>query len=218
MFQRFPSLTRFSQGWSISEKIDGSNAQIWIDTLSSADDKPVRDKFALACIAPEPSNPEYKLHIVAGSRNRFIGNSRGDDNMGFAKWVQDNAEMLVKTLGEGRHFGEWWGKGIQRGYGLNHKRFSLFNTLRWKQEDLPEGLYVVPCLLDNQYLDNPGAAFMGAMALLQQNGSQAVPGFMNPEGIVMYHRPSGTTFKKTFDYDEYGKWMENQENRNAKSQ
>jgi len=27
-FEKFPSLTRFSQGWTITEKIDGTNAQV----------------------------------------------------------------------------------------------------------------------------------------------------------------------------------------------
>jgi hypothetical protein len=123
--------------------------------------------------------------------------------------------MLVKTLGEGRHYGEWWGQGIQRGYGLSEKRFSLFNTLRWKQTELPEGLYVVPCLVDNEYIDNPGQAADNIMFRLKSKGSRAAPGFMDPEGIVMFHRASGVAFKKTFDYDEYGKWMENQERKQA---
>ena len=30
MFEPFPKLTRFSQDWTVTEKIDGSNAQIFI--------------------------------------------------------------------------------------------------------------------------------------------------------------------------------------------
>jgi hypothetical protein len=212
-FERFPSLTRFSQGWSISEKIDGTNACVYIDTMCSADDKQEREQYSLGCFAPDLTNPEYKLHILAGSRTRWI--TPDNDNFGFAKWVRNNAEMLVRTLGEGRHFGEWWGQGIQRGYGLKEKRFSLFNTLRWKQDELPEGLYVVPCLLDNEYAADPGLVAKKALDFLKEHGSQAAPGFMDPEGIVMFHRASGVAFKKTFDYDEYGKWMENKERRNA---
>jgi hypothetical protein len=29
---------------------------------------------------------------------------------------------------------------------------------------------------------------------------------MNPEGLVAFHRASGLLFKKTFEYDEAGKW------------
>jgi hypothetical protein len=198
MFERFPSLTRFSQGWSISEKIDGTNAQVFIANLI---DPNINHAQSVARVGD--------LYIFAGSRSRLI--TPDNDNHGFARWVRDNAEMLVSTLGEGRHFGEWWGRGIQRGYGLDEKRFSLFNTLRWKQEDLPEGLYVVPCIINNEYLNSPGTTAESALFELKEKGSLAAPGFMDPEGIVMFHRASGVAFKKTFDYDEFGKWMENQE-------
>lgn len=218
MFERFPSLTRFSQGWSISEKIDGTNSQVYIYPRTEYDGKDYAAS-ALACVDG--------LHLFAGSRSRLITPER--DNHGFARWAQKNAEMLVRTLGEGRHFGEWWGRGIQRGYELGEKRFSLFNTLRWKQDELPEGLYVVPLIefepfagemhedgghffhkIDNEYLNNPGSWAVKCLERLREHGSFAAPGYMNPEGIVMFHRASGVAFKKTFDYDEYGKWMENQ--------
>jgi hypothetical protein len=125
MFQKFPSLTRFSHGWSITEKIDGTNAQIIIDGCY-AEDEQYRER-AIAEV--------NGLFVFAGSRTKLI--TPKDDNHGFAKYVEGNAEMLVTTLGEGRHYGEWWGSGIQRNYGLKEKRFSLFNTFRWKQDELP---------------------------------------------------------------------------------
>jgi len=206
MFERFPSLTRFSQGWSISEKIDGTNAQVIIDNLASSDDVHWKDK-ALAHIPDEFGG----LFIFAGSRSKLITPKK--DNFGFARWVQQNAEMLVTTLGQGRHFGEWWGVGIQRGYNISERRFSLFNTFRWKQEELIAGLHVVPSLMFNDYCEDPGTVAKECLERLRNEGSLAAPGFMNPEGIVMYHRKSGTSFKKTFDYDEHGKWMEQQEAR-----
>jgi hypothetical protein len=203
VFERFPSLTRFSQGWTITEKIDGSNGQVLI-------------RHAEGRAAWGDQEHDYAIldkvgdfFVYAGSRNRLL--TVENDHAGFAKWVLANAEMLVTTLGEGRHFGEWWGQGIQRNYGLKEKRFSLFNTHRWKQADLPEGLHVVPCLLDNAYADEPSGYANMAMRRLKEGGSLASPGFMDPEGIVMHHRASGATFKKTFDYDEFGKWKENQE-------
>jgi hypothetical protein len=71
--------------------------------------------------------------MLAGSRSQYITPER--DNHGFARWVQDDADELW-ALGEGRHFGEWWGSGIQRGYGLQkgEKRFSLFNVARWADD------------------------------------------------------------------------------------
>ena len=34
------------------------------------------------------------------------------------------------------------------------------------------------------------------------NGSYAVPGFMRPEGIIIFHSASGYLFKKTVENDE----------------
>jgi len=207
LFESFPSLTRFSQGWSITEKIDGTNAQVYITHYDAEpDDDQHRRELDMLSLGEKDG-----YRIFAGSRTRMITTS--NDNHGFAGWVKNNSDMLIDTLGPGRHFGEWWGRGIQRGYGLNEKRFSLFNSLRWKQEDLPEGLYVVPCIVNNEYLDNPGEAAQEALNGLKIMGSHAAPGFMNPEGIVMFHRASGVAFKKTFDYDEYGKWIEKQSNK-----
>lgn len=199
MFQKFASLTRFSQDWTVTEKIDGTNGQLFIDTDADCVDGPQIREFSLG--------QHDGFHLLAGSRTRFL--TPKDDNHGFARWAEGNAEVLIKALGQGRHYGEWWGKGIQRNYSLPEKRFSLFNVSRWKQEELPEGLlYVVPSFCIGEYFDVPGGAFKDAMNKLRKEGSLASPGFMDPEGIVMFHGRSRTLFKKTFDYDEKGKWAE----------
>lgn len=217
MFQRFASLTRFSHDWTITEKIDGTNACIVIDPMASADDAPYRDQVIAEI--PGAIHGEFPLYVLAQSRNNLITPAK--DNAGFANWVANNAAELVEILGVGRHFGEWCGAGIQRRYGLNIKKFALFNTHRWR--DLaghPDGgliggqLTVVPVLAEG-YMDNPGAVAMGAMSMMKQNGSVFAPGFMDPEGVVMRYNPSGTVFKKTFDYDEQGKWAENQARKNS---
>lgn len=209
MFERFASLTRFSHDWTITEKIDGTNACIFITT---------------------PDNPDIDIDLrtAAGdgvvvfcqSRNRII--TPTDDNMGFATWVSNNIEPLVEILGQGRHYGEWCGGSIQRGYGLKNKKFVLFNTHRWRGlSDHPDGgllngqLTCVPVLAEG-YMDNPGQEALHAMDVLKTTGSAFAPGFMDPEGVVMRHNPSGTVFKKTFDYDEQGKWAENQERKKTK--
>lgn len=212
MFQRFQSLTRFSHDWTITEKIDGTNACIIIELderMAWGDgeyDYAMIDKIG-------------NYAVYAQSRNNLI--YLGKDNAGFAAWVKANAGPLVGILGEGRHYGEWCGAGIQRRYGLANKRFALFNTHRWGAlRDHPEGgllgdaLTVVPVLAEG-YMDNPGQQALDAMEKLRENGSAFAPGFMEPEGVVMRHNPSGTVFKKTFDYDEFGKWKENQDRRAA---
>lgn len=127
--------------------------------------------------------------------------------------MTDHAEELIATLGAGRHYGEWVGKGVnKRGYNLDEKVFALFNVHRWGGADLPHRVRVVPVLFEG-YADNPGAEAEKALAALREFGSAFAPGFNNPEGIVMRHGPSGTLFKKTFDYDEEGKWAENESRR-----
>jgi hypothetical protein len=40
---------------------------------------------------------------------------------------------------------------------------------------------------------------------LWNKGSRAAPGFMHPEGIVVYHVAGNVAFKKTFEKDQTGK-------------
>jgi hypothetical protein len=188
-FLSFEKISRFSNGVVITEKLDGTNAQIYI-----VNEEPAAD--ATATVIHEGTT----YAIYAGSRNRWI--TPADDNFGFAKWVKENSSEIVK-LGLGRHYGEWWGSGIQRRYGLTEKRFSLFNCGRWAQQELPSMCHVVPQLfsgrLDNDTVD-------AVMAALKRDGSVAAPGFMNPEGIVLFHTASRTLYKKTFEHDNAGKW------------
>ncbi len=135
------------------------------------------------------------------SRKRFI--VPGDDNYGFAAWAQEHRDELL-TMGEGRHFGEWWGAGIQRRYGLTEKRFSLFDVNRWQDgcAARPACCGVVPILYQGDF---DMARINGAMMDLAIMGSSAAPGFMNPEGIVVFHTATGTLFKQTFENDAEGK-------------
>lgn len=84
--------------------------------------------------------------------------------------------MELRKLGEGRHFGEWWGKGIQRGYGLEERRFSLFNTARWHggNPNLPDCCHVVPMLYMGPFAED---MIGDQMATLRVQGSMAAPGF-----------------------------------------
>lgn len=216
MFEPFPKLTRFSHDWTITEKIDGTNAQIIVTpyqaNLTLTDGGSGLGLGGDERLLPTTLAVVDKMAILAGSRTRLL--TPEDDNYGFAKWVQRNATELV-GLGEGRHFGEWCGLEIKRNYALAEKRFVLFNAHRWTFDShKPSCVDVVP-VLGSGYFDNPSQAFQAILADLKQDGSVYSPGFMNPEGVVMYHRPSNTLFKKTFDYDEAGKWAENQTRKEA---
>ena len=186
-FTAFPKMARLAREVIISEKIDGTNAQVYI----TDDGK-----------------------MLFGSRTRWI--TPEDDNFGFARWASDNKEELLK-LGPGRHFGEWWGRGIQRNYGLNERRFSLFNVARWclhgqtpkqiptadprtvkMQEMLPSCCHLVPILWQGFFTTAQSTIQLWELG---KTGSLAAPGFMRPEGIVVYHVAGNVGFKMTLDND-----------------
>lgn len=188
-FEEFQKISRLSRNCVITEKIDGTNAQIYIVETNMCDPN-IKENYMLA-------HNEDGYMIFAGSRNRYITPTA--DNFGFATWVKANADLLW-ALGPGRHFGEWWGSGIQRGYGLkNEKRFSLFNTARWSDEGRPTYCHVVPVLAAGIFHSN---LVDEALETLQKSGSFASPGFMKPEGVVIYHEAARVLFKKTLEKDE----------------
>jgi hypothetical protein len=192
IFEPFPKLARLSRGCVVTEKLDGTNAQVYIvdpETLEGEAYEATQDTAPLAIIDGK--------YLYAGSRTRTITPGKTTDNYGFAAWVCANAADLM-ALGEGRHFGEWYGKGIQRGYGLNERRFALFNTDRWQdgRQPRPACCDVVPVLHQGEFSTS---AIDNCMAHLKACGSTAVDGFMDPEGIVVYHAASRASFKKTFD-------------------
>lgn len=191
-FVEFPKIARLSREVIVTEKIDGTNGCIYIRGESD------EDKF------------------LVGSRTRWI--TPENDNHGFAKWAYEHRDEL-SMLGTGLHFGEWWGAGIQRGYGLpkGEKRWSIFNVTRWclhgeepkqiptgdprqvkMQDVLPVCVGLVP-VLDRFIFDTEKINI--TMAGLIQTGSHAAPGFMNPEGVVVYHVAGNVMFKKTFGND-----------------
>lgn len=194
-FFEFPKMGRLSREAIITEKIDGTNEQIYI----MEDGK-----------------------MLVGSRTRWI--TPEEDNFGFAAWAQAHRDELI-SLGVGRHFGEWWGRGIQRNYGMKERRFSLFNVSRWclagetparipcgdprivkMQSVLPPCCSLVPILYRGIFTTD---ACEIALKDLQVNGSKAAPGFMKPEGIVCFHSAANVGFKKTLENDDVPKGMVN---------
>jgi hypothetical protein len=195
-FQGFGKIARLDREIVVTEKIDGTNAQVYITY-----DDPHAGDSCVARVLTEVG----PLAIYAGSRNRWV--TQLDDNYGFAEWVAENALQLAQ-LGPGRHFGEWWGKGINRGYGVDGKYFSLFNTRRWAPDYLsivgtsadlvPTCCKVVPVLYQGKFSQE---SIERELDRLRSGGSVAAPGFMNPEGVVIYHTASNTLFKKTIGND-----------------
>ena len=193
LFEDFGKLPRLTRECVITEKIDGTNAQILIIPTEDLDPS-VEDKVIAR---------KWNLVMLAGSRNRYI--TPKDDNYGFAGWAERNADELF-LLNVGRHFGEWWGNGIQRGYGLKEKKFSLFNVGRFtkgepreKQIKIPPCCDLVPVIYSGVFLGDCPDRALDSLAFY---GSMAAPGFMDPEGIIIYHEASKVSFKKTLKNDE----------------
>lgn len=175
-FQAWPSTPRLYRDCTITEKIDGTNACVVV--TDHAD-------------------------VYAQSRKRLV--TPDDDNFGFARWVYDYQDTLWRVLGPGYHYGEWYGSGIQRNYGLTEKRFALFNVNRWQPLvddgalfEIP-GLEVVPIIGFGTFNDQTVEL---ALNKLRYNGSVAVPGFRNPEGIVIWHHASRQKFKVMLENDK----------------
>ena len=169
-FVKFSKIPRISRECVITEKIDGTNASIYIG-----------------------EDEEF----LTGSRTRWI--TPEDDNYGFSRWANENKEELLK-LGVGFHYGEWWGQGIQRKYNMDRKVFSLFNVGIWGDNEIrPKCCSVVPVLFEGMFDTHN---INDTLAHLVKTGSMASKGFMNPEGVVIFHRPSYYLFKKTILKDE----------------
>jgi len=171
-FMPFRKVPRLSRTCTVTEKIDGTNASVFI----SEDGR-----------------------MLAGCRTRWIYPGKATDNHGFAQWVEDNHEELLR-LGPGMHFGEWWGGSIQRRYGVSYRKFSLFNTGLWSDPSRrPLCCDVVPVLYEGLF---DGNRIADVLHELRASGSVAVPGCMRPEGIMIYHHAAKVYFKKTLENDE----------------
>lgn len=140
-FVGFPKIPRLKRHIFVTEKIDGTNAQVVV----------LEDG-----------------RVLAGSRNR---------------WIR-------------------WGPGIQRGYGIPAKRFSLFNATRWTDAVRPACCSVVPSMYVGPQSEE---AVVECLRKLREEGSLAAPGFMKPEGIVVYHSAGGHYYKVTLENDDQPK-------------
>lgn len=199
-FQGWPKTPRLYRDVVITEKLDGTNAAVIVEPIASLDDAEDVDNAVAVVLRPSPEAPGslQAFKVGAQSRNRLI--TPEADNYGFAAWVFENAPELVDFLGPGRHFGEWYGAGIQRGYGLADKRFALFNVKRFENaaEESNGLVECVPVLWRGVFCDE---SVEEALDLLRDGGSYAAPGFMRPEGIVVFHVAAGQVFKVLLEND-----------------
>lgn len=201
-FQAWPKTPRLFRDIIITEKMDGANAAVVIQELG--EDEHLVDDTVIATVLHEG-----KYYVVgAQSRKRIV--TPEDDNYGFAAWVQHNAEDLFDALGPGRHFGEWWGAGIQGRYqymkSANMRGFSLFNVDRhqdlrlWTREPGGRQVFVEPALV---LYRGPFSEKVIRERLedLKEHGSITSPGD-KAEGVCVFHTQSRKVYKYTIDGDD----------------
>lgn len=175
-FKSFSSLIRLDKTQvEVTQKLHGSNASVWI----------YKDISGV-------------MQVKAAKRTSFL--ESGEDNFGFRVFVEERAQQFIDLLGEGVHWGEWCGPGINSGEGLTQKRFVLFNTAK-ADAPRPDRVDVVPVLWRGALED---LNINEIMNKLKTEGSVYVPGFMRPEGIVIHIRGLGL-IKNVFEAEET-KW------------
>lgn len=213
-FKAWPKTPRLFRDITITEKIDGTNACIIIQPdertdYEIGDPSENPNAFPANHVIDPATGLGYR--VAAQSRNRVITPGKTTDNYGFAGWVEANAVDLLAALGEGYHYGEWWGGGIARGYGLNSKYFSLFNTHRYQHLAAGARVYAsldnvqpVPVLYQGP---NTEKAITDALHYLKWDGSKAAPGFAKPEGVIVYHSASSQVYKVLLENDEMPKGL-----------
>lgn len=177
LFKPWPKIGRYTNNKIIiSEKMDGTNGCFII------------------------KNGEV---VGCQSRNRLL--SINDDNMGFAKWVDQNKNTL-KIFPDGYYYGEWCGPGIQKNpHNLDEKTFFMFPTGVTKFLDplknlLPTStLKFVNILYSGVYTSTIVDKTMSELA------ANAKRKGYKPEGVVIYSISNNVFQKATFENPE-GKW------------
>ena len=140
--------------------------------------------------------------VIVGvqSRKRMINVGKANDNYGFASYVVQNEDKFL-ALGDGKHYGEWAGLGIQGNpHMMTEKKFFLFDTRRWGEHNVPpEGIEVVEVLHHGEYtrenVDN----------VMNELKTRAFTEGWTPEGIVVFFPKLKAMEKHTFAYSA-GKW------------
>lgn len=194
-FISFPKIQRLSnEKITITEKIHGSNGQIAILPIDPDQDYP--------CALGLREYDGVVHGMFAGSRNRWL--TPNNDNMGFARWVVENSPELW-GLEPGRHYGEWFGSGVQKqAYSRvnGEKDFALFNVHRWGEHNpnTPKCCMVVPTLYQGSLVDG---IIHHTMKELFKSGSHMGGDYV--EGVIVYYHLTKQYMKKTFEQDN-GKW------------
>ena len=173
-FQPYPKTPRLFRDIVITEKIDGTNWCIYI---------------------------WEDWEFMAWSRTRWI--TPENDNFWFAQWAYDNKEDLMK-LWVWFHYGEWYGRGIQRSYNLKERHFALF----YVKNEKPDCCTVVPRIYEWVFNEEK---IHEVIETLRTNWSN-INEFPNAEWIIIYHTQSKQVYKVLLEKDNISKtelWNQN---------
>lgn len=215
-FKEWPKTARLNRNMIVTEKIDGTNAAVRVvpvELLAATghglhggmEPGDQHEQHVLV----ESSNGRFVL-VGAQSRKKLITPGKQTDNYGFAQFVFDNAQTFADVLGEGIHFGEWYGPGIQKNpwpQGFEGKRFMLFNVTRWGAPETREllkssfnGQVEVATVIYEGPFDV--TRVNNLVLALKDDGSWHVPGMSKPEGVIVFNEAAGINFKVTLEKDE----------------
>ena len=130
--------------------------------------------------------------VLAQSRSRII--TPTDDNYGFARWVKENRRFLVSAKATTSASGGGRASSASTAKSASVSRCS---TCRWADGcGRPFCCDVVPTLLVGEFRS---IDFARVEHDLRAGGSVAAPGFMKPEGFVVYHHRLNAYLKHPFD-------------------
>lgn len=174
MFPKYPKTLRYENlRVVITEKIDGTNGLIEIS----------------------PDGVRF------GSRNCYLNEHK--DNYGFFNFFSQFENRIMESFspeydGLVHIYGEWFGAGIQRTYGLKEKYFMPFSPY-WANTLIEVGVpNIVP---PYQFYAGKMDSVREEMAFqtLKEEGSQLVPGWKRPEGIIIHYLDNNLKIKRTLD-------------------
>lgn len=201
-FKEWPKIPRGqNEEITITEKIDGTNACIIVEI--GTDGQPhVIGMQSRSNLLAYKENGEWIRCLDEAGKPR--------ENYGFAAWVIDNEETL-SILGEGYHYGEWAGPGIQKNpHNLERKTFFLFNSDRWRdgRQQRPEGVECVPVLYEGPeyvYDDGVDGLEKATTVMMSKLWYDAKDKGYHPEGVVVWYHKTRRYEKYTYE-NANGKW------------
>lgn len=186
-FKGYPKTPRLEQETvTISEKVDGTNGVLYIHKPHLCD---------------VTNGIELSPYVLAGSRSKWLQDEgkKSWDNHGFGAWVAEHASEL-HNLPAGFHYGEWYGKGINHGYGMTDRKFMLFNRKRYERlEDLPKCVELETIIEDEVPVYELLSVIDRIKNEVSVKGSYHVPGQAMVEGLIMRFRLSAKVYKEVWN-------------------